>query len=302
MNIGYIGLGTMGSRLSRHLYDKHTVFVFDLDAAAVERQCALGAKACTSLPDMARQCDLILLCLPTSDHVRKAVFGPDGLAAGARPGVLLVDQTTGDPEKTRAMARELQALGMDLIDAPVSGGPAGAERGDLAIMVGASAEQYARAMPILKGISPNVFRAGEVGTGHVAKLANNLVSAAHRMATLEALALADKNGVDAGTMTDILLASSGRNFFVETFVKSSIISGKLATGFSLNLMHKDIKLAAQLGVESGVPMFCTNTVREFFQVAMNLMGREAEVNTVALVMDQMAGTHVVPENYTLTLG
>jgi 3-hydroxyisobutyrate dehydrogenase len=302
MNIGYVGLGTMGSRLSRHLYDKHTVLVYDLDAAAVKRQCALGAHACESLPDITRQCDVILLCLPTSDHVQQAVFGPNGLSAGARQGVLLIDQTTGDPVKTRSMAQQLQALGMDLIDAPVSGGPAGAQRGDLAIMVGATADQYAHVMPILQCISPNVFHAGEVGTGHVAKLANNLVSAAHRMATLEALALADKNGVNPGTMTDILLASSGRNFFIETFVKSSIISGKLATGFSLNLMHKDIKLAAQLGVESGVPMFCTNTVREFFQVAMNMMGREAEVNTVALVMDKMAGTHVVPDDYTLTLG
>ncbi|MEY4100476.1 MAG: hypothetical protein RL300_1647 [Pseudomonadota bacterium] len=302
MNIGYVGLGTMGSRLSQHLYNKHSVFVYDLDSAAVARQCAKGAHACDSLPDMVHQCDLILLCLPTSDHVHKAVFGPNGLAAGARQGVLLVDQTTGDPVKTRAMSQELKGFGMDLIDAPVSGGPAGAERGNIAIMVGANAEQYARVLPVLQGISPNVFHAGAVGAGHVAKLANNLVSAAHRMATLEALALADKNGVDPSTMTDILLASSGRNFFIETFVRSSIISGKLATGFSLNLMHKDVKLAAQLGIDSGVPMFCTNTVREFFQVSMNMMGREAEVNTVALVMDKLAGTHVVPEDYTLTLG
>jgi 3-hydroxyisobutyrate dehydrogenase len=232
--------------------------------------------------------------------VRTAVFGAEGLASTAKPGTLFIDQTTGDPAVTRELAERAQALGLGFMDAPISGGPKGAEAGTVAIMVGATPEQFARAEPVLRQISPNVFHAGAAGTGHVAKLSNNLISAAHRMITLEALALACKNGVEPSKMVDILMASSGRNFFIETFVRSSVISGKLATGFTLAFMHKDIKLATQLGVDSGVPLFCTNTVREFFQVAMNLMGRETEVNAVALVMDKLAGTQIVPPDYTLT--
>jgi 3-hydroxyisobutyrate dehydrogenase len=299
MNIGYVGLGHMGSRLAAHLLRAHTLRVFDLSENAVARLRDQGALACASAADLARECDVILLCLPTSDHVKHAVFGESGLASAARRGTLFIDQTTGDPGVTRELAAQAAALGLAFIDAPISGGPKGAEAGTVAIMVGASVGDFARAEPILREISPHVFHAGAPGTGHVAKLANNLISAAHRMATLEALALANKNGVAPSTMVDILMASSGRNFFIETFVRSSILSGKLATGFSLALMHKDIKLAAELGVASGVPLFCTNTVREFFQVAMNMMGRETEVNSVAVVMDKLAGTQVVPADYSL---
>ena len=300
MNVGYVGLGNMGGVIAARIQRTHPLRVYDLNEDAVERLCEKGASPCDDLADLARQCDVILLCLPTSDHVRKAVLGEKGIVAGAGPGTLIIDQSTGDPAKTRAMAAELAPLGLEMIDAPISGGPKGAEEGTVAIMVGATPAQFARAEPLLRALSPNVFHAGVVGAGHVAKLCNNLLSAAHRAVTVEALALAVKNGVECGTMVDILLAGSGRNFFIERFVKSNIVSGKLATGFTLSLMHKDVKLATELGVESGVPMFCTNTVREFFQVCMNMMGRETEVNSIALVMDQLAGTHMVPPGYSLT--
>jgi 3-hydroxyisobutyrate dehydrogenase len=299
-SLGYVGLGNMGGPLAARLRLTRTLHVFDLNPAAVRRLTAHGALACASPRDLAERCDIILLCLPASDHVHAVIFGPDGLAAAAKPGTLIIDQTTADPAKTRVMAAELAQRGLELIDAPVSGGPQGAEQGTVAIMVGATPEQYARAEPILRALSPNLFHAGAVGAGHVAKLANNLLSAAHRAITVEALALAAKNGVQPAVMVDILLAGSGRNFFLERFVRSSIVTGKLATGFTLNFMHKDVALATQLGVQSGVPMFCGNTVREFFQVCINMMGRETEANTIALVMDQLAGTQVVPADYTLT--
>jgi 3-hydroxyisobutyrate dehydrogenase len=300
MNVGYVGLGNMGGLLAERLLLSHVLHVYDRKASAIDRLVSRGVIPCDSLADLGQRCEVVFLCLPTSDHVEQVIFGEDGISKAAAPGTLLIDQTTGDPNRTRAMAEQLLPRGIELIDAPISGGPKGARDGTVAIMVGASRDQFDRANTLLTSLSPHVFHAGEIGAGHVAKLANNLLSAAHRAATMEALALATKNGVDAGKMIDILLASSGRNFFIENFARSSIVSGKLATGFSLGLMHKDVKLAGQLGVESGVPMFCTNTVREFFQVCINLMGSETEVNAIAAVMDKLANSHILPANYSLT--
>jgi 3-hydroxyisobutyrate dehydrogenase len=300
MKVGYVGLGNMGGLLAERLQLSHVLHVYDRNPNAVERLVSRGAIPCESLADLGRRCDVIFLCLPTSDHVEQVIFDEVGILSAAAPGTLLIDQTTADPNRTRAMAQKLSCREIELIDAPISGGPKGAREGTVAIMVGGTKHQFDRAAPLLTSLSPHVFHAGEIGSGHVAKLANNLLSAAHRVATMEALALASKNGVDASKMIEILLASSGRNFFIENFARSSIVSGKLATGFSLSLMHKDVKLAGQLGVESGVPMFCTNTVREYFQVCMNLMGPETEVNAVAVVMDKLANSHIVPSDYTLT--
>jgi 3-hydroxyisobutyrate dehydrogenase len=299
MKVGYVGLGNMGGRLARRLQVEHELAVYDRDPAAVEKLVALGASACATAGEVASQSDVVMLCLPTSQHVRSVLFDADGVADAAKPGTLIVDQTTGDPAITRQIAAELAERGIEFIDAPVSGGPMGADAGTIAIMVGASPEQYAVIDPVLRAISPNIFHAGEVGAGHVVKLANNMLSGVYRAVSLEALALAEKNGVDPERALDIILASSGRNFYLETFVRSHVLSGKLASGFTLGLLHKDVKLACQLGTESGVPMYFGSLAKEFYQVCINDQGREAEVNAAALVMDRLAGTHVVPTDYTL---
>jgi 3-hydroxyisobutyrate dehydrogenase len=295
MKIGYIGLGNMGGRLAARLQAAHPLSVFDLNGDAVQRMVDLGATACGSPREVAEHSDLVLLCLPTSGHVRTALFGGDGVAAGARPGTIVVDQTTGDPAQTRAMAERAAGLGWTLTDAPVSGGPMGADAGTIAIMVGADPAVYEIVAPVLHSISPNVFHAGDVGSGHVTKLVNNLLSAVHRSASLEALALAAKNGVDPARALEIILAGSGRNFYLETFVGSHVLTGKLESGFTLELLHKDVRLACELGGSSGVPMYFGNLVKEFYQTCINAMGASAEVNTAALVMDRLAGTHVVPQ-------
>ena len=233
-----------------------------------------------------------MLCLPTSDQVRTVIFGADGLASAAKKGTLIVDQTTGDPIATRAMAAELAGRGLELIDAPVSGGARGADAGTIAIIVGAAPAQYARIEPILHAISPNVFHAGGVGSGDVMKLVNNTLSAANRLVGLEGMALAVKNGIEPKKALEIILASSGRNLWLQTFM-SRVLSGDLHSGFALGLSYKDVRLATQLGVDSDVPMFFGNLVREFYQMCINEMGHDAQVNTAALVMDRIAKTQMV---------
>ena len=189
---------------------------------------------------------------------------------------------------------------MDLIDAPVSGGKMGATAGTIAIMVGAGPDQYARILPVLQAISPNIFHAGGIGNGHVIKLVNNLMSTAQRLMSFEGIALAAKNGVDPKIATDIILAGGGRNSYLEKMMKPRILEGKLDVGFTLALAHKDVRLACQLGMDSGVPMFFGNITRELYQTCMAEMGREAQVDTVGQMYDRLAGTQVVPLKTDLT--
>lgn len=288
----------MGGRLARRVVLEHPLFVFDRSEAAVASLVERGATACSSVADLAAQCDVILLCLPTSDHVRSVIFDDGGVADSAAKGTLVLDQTTGDPVATREIAATLAARGIEFVDAPVSGGPMGADSGTIAIMVGAEESQYDKVVPILRAISPNVFHAGGIGAGHVTKLANNMLSAVNRMVSLEALTLAAKNGVDPKKALEIFLASSGRNFHLETFV-ADILAGHLTSGFTVGLLHKDIRLACQMGVDADVPMHLGNQVKDFYQICVNEMGREADVNVAALMMDRFAGSHIVPVDHTL---
>jgi 3-hydroxyisobutyrate dehydrogenase len=294
MKIGYVGLGNMGGALAQRLQLTYPLQVFDLDSAAMQCLEESGASVCASLTELASRCDVILLCLPTSDHVRRAIFGEQGLAVAARTGTLIVDQSTGDPTATRAMATQLAERGIELVDAPVSGGAQGAKAGTIAIMVGGSPSQFERLAPILGAISVNVFHSGDVGTGQVIKLVNNVMSGALRLLTFEGVALAAKNGVDPEKACEILLAGGARSAFLEKFMAPHIIKGNISPGFTLGLMHKDVRLACQLGADSGVPMFFGGLARELYQMCINEHGAEAQVHAAALVVDRLAGTQVVP--------
>lgn len=294
MSIGYVGLGNMGGALAKRLQLTHPLLVYDLNAGAVRRMEELGARGCATPAELAARCEIILLCLPTSEHVRQAIFGENGLASGAKPGTLIVDQSTGDPMVTRAMASDLEKRGVDLIDAPVSGGAQGAEAGTIAIMVGAGPPQYARVLPVLSAISRNIYHAGAIGAGQVMKLVNNMVSGAQRLLTLEGMALAVKNGIDPEKACEILMAGGARNVFMEKFLGPQILKGKLATGFTLGLMHKDVRVACQLGSDSGVPLLFGGLAREYFQMCINEQGPNAEVHSAALVIERLAGTKMVP--------
>ena len=297
MDIGYIGLGSMGGSLAERLVLSCPLLVHDRDRDAVDRLVANGATSAASAADLASRSDVIFLCLPTSTHVRDVLFGDHGIASYFRPGTIVIDQTTGDPSATRSMAGDLIACGSELVDAPVSGGPRGASAGTIAIMVGASEVQFAKLQPILELISPNVFHAGDVGSGHTIKLVNNLVSTATRLLTFEAMSLADKNGVRPDVAFRILMASGARNAYLERIFGPYVLEGDLAAGYTLGLAHKDVRIACELGLESGVPMFFGNLTRELYQMYVNELGADAKVDTAALVVDRLAGTEVIPENH-----
>ena len=294
MQLGYIGLGNMGAALARRLLRKDKMRVYDLRPETMARLADLGGIASQSPKALAAECDLVMTCLPTSKEVQQVIFGSDGLASGFRKGALIADMTTGDPNATREMARDLAKSGITLIDAPVSGGPHGADAGTIAIMVGAPAEVYARVRPVFETISPNVFHCGDVGTGHAMKLVNNVVAAGVRMVTFEAVTMGIKSGLSLETCARVLAKGSGRSYTTEITLPK-FVKGELKTNFALGLMLKDVRLATELGLANASPMPVANLVREIFQIAVNEMGAELDVNSLVHLHERQAKVEFAPK-------
>ena len=169
----------------------------------------------------------IFLCLPTSKIVEEVVNGKNGLMKSAMKGTYIIDMTTGEPEITRKISKYLKSKEISFVDAPVSGGPKGANQGNIAIMVGGTESQFAKIKPIMDDISSNIFYAGKIGSGHSIKAGNNLLNLICRMATFEVISLLVKDGVDPKKAVEIIQKSSGRNYATEITLPDNIISGKM---------------------------------------------------------------------------
>lgn len=293
MEIGYIGLGAMGGALAERLLLSRPLQVFDLNPDAVSTLVSAGATSAGSPAKLGAACDVVLLCLPKSAHVREVLFGDEGLAEGLKPGALVVDQTSGDPTETRKMAAELAERGIHMIDAPVSGGAAGAKAGTIAIMVGGEAAQIERAHPILADISPNVFVCGGIAAGQVMKLINNMVSSTIRFATLEGAAMGIKNGLDLQVITDVLNSGGAKSKASDSLLPA-VIRGEPDAFFYLNLMLKDVNLAAQLAIDSGVPSPYGHLTRAMLQTASNAYGPEANYYDITKLVAAQAGITLPP--------
>ena len=293
MNIGYIGLGSMGGALARHLVGKYSLTVWDLNTAACAAFKDLGATVAPTAAELARLCDIVLLCLPRSSDVHKLMFSPGGLAEGLSAGKLVVDQTSGVPGETVAIARTLAERGIDMIDAPVSGGVVGAAAGTITIMASGPQAQYDRAVPVLSTISSNVFRCGErVGDGQAMKLVNNLLSAGCRLATLEIVAMGKKQGLSLATMVNVINKASGRNRTTKVTLQGLVDGNPAVANFAMALMLKDVSQSADLGMACGVPTTMANIVRGLLQIGVNTLGHDAQFDRVMELMESMAETTI----------
>lgn len=292
--LGYIGLGNMGGALARRLAKSQPVKVFDLNAEAVAKTVGAGATGAKELADLA-DCGIVFLCLPTPKLVEALLFGENGLADLLKPGSIVIDQTSGEPVATRQFGEKLAEKGITLVDAPVSGGPQGADAGTIAIMVGASDEAYAKVEPVLKAISPNVFHTGGLGNGHVSKLCNNLLSSSIRLASMEAIALAQKNGVPPEAIVKVFNAGGGGSYWLGKYGEQLFVKGEIAKTFTLGLINKDVTLACQMGANAGMPMFIGNLIRNYYQMAVNEFSPDLPVNNLALMVERMTNSQIVPK-------
>jgi 3-hydroxyisobutyrate dehydrogenase len=291
--IGFIGLGNMGGALVRRLMREHRLHVWDLNPDAVEALVKEGAIAANGPAGVgAAGTDLVLTCLPTSAQVEEVLFGDGGVAEALADGALIADMTTGDPLATKDMAARLAERGIDLIDAPVSGGVVGAEQGTIAIMIGAPDALFERVRPMFEAISPNIFHAGDTGAGHAMKLINNMISSCVRLATFEGLVLAVKAGIEPMRFSEILSKGSGRGYVADTTLPKYVIPGRLDQDFGLGLMHKDLTLATKLGQDMKTPLMTGGFAREMFRLALNELGEEVDITQLIRVFERAAGVDV----------
>ena len=294
MRVGFVGLGNMGGPLAEQLTGKVPLVVFDRDVNRVKLFSRSGATAASSAREVAAASDVVLTCLPSSKDVHEVIFSDDGIGAGFTSEGLIIDMTTGDPNATRSMANELAPLGIELIDAPVSGGPRGAREGTIAIMVGASATQFERARAVLDLISVNVVHAGDLGAGHAIKAGNNLLNLICRLATFEVVSMLVRDGVDPARAVAIIEKSSGRNYATEITLPDNILSGKMQQGFTTGLMHKDTGVALAIAEAHQLSMPLGTLSRSLLEQAIAEHGLQADMSSVALTYEQTTGARIRP--------
>jgi 3-hydroxyisobutyrate dehydrogenase len=293
MNVGYIGLGAMGGALARQIIGKFPLRVLDLNPVIVADFEKKGAIAAPTAADMARQCDVVLMCLPRSSDVGNVLFGANGLLEGLSPGKILIDQTSGIPDQTRAFARRLSESGVVLFDAPVSGSMAAAEAGTVSIITSGPKDAYERARPVLEAISRHVYRCGDrVGNGQTMKSVNNLMNTGCRFSTLEIVALGRKMGLPLEVMTEAINHTTARNF-TSTGMLHAIAEGRQATNFGLALQLKDTNQALSLSVESCTPMPITTVVRGLLQIGVNTLGKNPQLEQMIGLIESLAGVRFV---------
>lgn len=250
--IGFIGLGMMGTPMAHCLAKAgFTLFVADADAAKVT---ALAGVSAPLTPDNVASLDALITMLPNSAIVEEALLGAAAWARRLPRGAVVLDMSSSEPERSRRLGTTLAGLGLDYLDAPVSGGVSRAQTGKLAILVGGEAAVLERCRALLQAMGSSVLHIGAAGAGHAAKALNNYVSAAGLVATVEALHVGERFGIDPAVMTAVLNASSGRSNTSENKVKQFMLSGTYASGFALQLMNKDLKIAHALADSVGYPM------------------------------------------------
>jgi len=272
--IGFIGVGTMGLPMAANLVKKgFTVTAFDMNPAAVKAAAEVGAAAAASAAEAVAGADLVITMLPSSPHVESAFTGDGGVLMAARKGTLLVDMSTIDPAVTRRLAAAAAERGLRFVDAPVSGGVPRATDGTLAIMVGGAPADFEAARPALAAMGANVIHVGEVGSGEVAKLCNNLIAGVAAVAVSEAFRIAEGFGVDPKVITEVISKSSGNTWVMEHMhpvpglVARSASTNEYRPGFMTDLMCKDVGLAVDAARGLRIPLFVAPAAQQVYRLA-----------------------------------
>lgn len=301
MHVAFLGLGAIGAPMARHLAaPPFHLSVWNRTPERADPFAALGARIARSPADAARGADVVVTCLPTSREVERLldgapggeVAGPDGLLAGLAPGSILVDCTSGDPSSSRRIAARLAERGIHFLDAPVSGGVAGAERGALTVMVGGDPGLLERARPVLQAFGEKIVHVGDVGAGHALKAVNNALLAVHIWSAAEGLAALAKAGVRADVALDVINASSGRSNASMHLFPERVLTGAFPRTFRLALLDKDVGIAAQVAREAKVPSPLLQLCAELFTAARHELGEDADHVEAVRVVERMAAQEI----------
>src|SRR5258706_692720 len=274
MKLGFIGVGAMGLPMLCNLLAKgFAVTAYDANAAALDAAVAAGAKRAASCADVAAASEGIVTILPSASNVQAVYLGPSGILEAAARGTLCIDMSTIDPGTARQVAEKLGERGVRYIDAPVSGGVAGAIAGSLTIMIGGAAADVEAARPALAAMGANLVHVGAVGAGSVAKLCNNLVAGVALVAVSESFRIGEAWGVDPKILTDVISTSSGatwamqKNHPVPGIDPTAAASRDYAPGFTTDLMGKDLGLAVNAAREGRVAASVAAAAQQVYRMA-----------------------------------
>jgi 3-hydroxyisobutyrate dehydrogenase len=286
--VGFVGIGNMGWPMAANLV-RAGFGLMAVDAAA-GRAAAFAAEvggSAADAEDASAEADAMVTMLPTSDHVADVIAR---IRARLRPGTLVIEMSSGVPSVTQALAADLAAHGVGLVDCPVSGGVARARTGDLAIMAGGAAGELLRAERVLAALGTSVHHCGGVGAGQAMKALNNLVSAGGFLIGIEALLIGQKFGLDPALMVDVLNSSSGMNNSTQRKFKQFVLSRRFDSGFGLDLMVKDLAIALEVG--GGTPAPFAELCRELWTSAADMLGPGQDHTAVARLSERLAGTEL----------
>jgi 3-hydroxyisobutyrate dehydrogenase-like beta-hydroxyacid dehydrogenase len=293
--IGFIGVGRMGGRMATRLVQAgHPLTIFDTNDDAVRPLSDMGAERVNSPAAVGSACDVVFVSLPTPPVVEAVALGPNGVAEGKRVKCFVDTSTTG-PTVAKRIAKALAARNIVAIDAPVSGGLAGAERGTLAVMVSCAEEWFQKLKPIFEVLGKPFFIGPEPGQGQTMKLVNNLLSATAMAASAEAVVMGVKAGLDPNQIIDVLNAGTGRNSATVDKIPRFVIPRTFNLGFTLGLLSKDVRLCMDEAQALGVPMLVGSAVQQLLAIAAASEGVNADMTELVKPLEHWAGIKVGAE-------
>ena len=280
--------GPMAANLARA---GNEVVIGDLNQLAVDAFTTEHetARPANGLAAVGQEAEAVFTCLPNGKIVAEAVLGEGGIAEGMAEGSVLVDMSSSAPMGTIDLGKTLSERGIRMVDAPVSGGVPRAVEGTIAIMVGGAKEDIEKVRPALETMGGQIFETGGLGSAHAMKSINNVLSATNLLVGIEALVVGKKFGLDPQNMVDILNFSSGKNSATESKLKEYVLSREFNSGFSMDLMIKDVATALDLAHEMGVPWQIGSTIHEMYQAARNHMIDNADNSDIARWIEANGG-------------
>src|ERR1700710_598628 len=271
MRVGFIGVGNMGGPMCRNIIrnTNHEVVVFDLSPEAVTACTELGASSGASVADVASRCDVVITSLPIPRVVEEVTLGAGGIAENAKPGTVFIDLSTNSPATAKRVAAGMTAKGIEMLEAPVSGGTSRATDGTIVIMVGGDATVFEQQLPLLKSFSGEVIHMGEIGYGSTAKLINNMLAFCNSAAAAEALMIGKRSGIDLRKLDAVIRNASGMSAGYAN-LSSNTFAGHSKPTFALDLAHKDLRLALEMADELGVPGMIAPQVMNLMRMARGM--------------------------------
>ena len=291
-NLGFTGVGIMGKPMAGHLLAAgHTVNVYDVNSKPVQELASKGAVACSSSQEVAQKSDIVFIMVPDTPDVEAALFGKNGVAEGVKAGSIVVDMSSISPIATKEFAKKLDALGVRMLDAPVSGGQVGAENATLSIMVGGQPEVFEQIKPFFEIMGKNITHIGDNGAGQTCKVANQIVVALTIEAISEALLFASKAGADPRKVREALLGGFAQSRILDLHGKR-MIERTFDPGFRIRLHQKDLNLALQGARELGLSLPNTSIAQELFNAVAAQGGSDLDHSAMVLALETLANHKV----------